>query len=76
VLFISDDDDTGAQALGDPTGAYRAWLEENRAVAVLVRPDFYVYGIAADGGEVQTLIESLIDDLELRSDGVADVVSL
>jgi hypothetical protein len=76
IRYLSSDPDPGEESFRDPTGAYRAWLEENDAVAVLVRPDFYVYGVAAQAGEVPTLVESLLDDLELRSDGVADVVSL
>jgi 2-polyprenyl-6-methoxyphenol hydroxylase-like FAD-dependent oxidoreductase len=53
--------------IDDPSGAYRRWFEENDCVAVLVRPDFYVYGVASKPGDVPALIGSLIGDLGLGS---------
>ncbi|HEY3605526.1 MAG TPA: hypothetical protein VGL04_12705, partial [Sporichthyaceae bacterium] len=49
--------------LGDPDGTYREWLTDLGAVAVLVRPDFYVYGSAATAGEARTLAEEFDRDL-------------
>lgn len=40
----------------DTTGAYAAWLGELGAVAVLVRPDLYLYGAAAGAEDVGALI--------------------
>lgn len=51
----------------DPTGAYRDWFEANSCTAVLVRPDFYVYGTASRPSEIRTLVESLARDLNLQS---------
>ncbi|MEU3935979.1 hypothetical protein AB0E85_28675 [Streptomyces sp. NPDC029044] len=36
----------GEEQVVDTTGAYAAWLAQLDAVAVLIRPDFYVYGTA------------------------------
>lgn len=47
----------------DTTGAYAAWLEQLKAVAVLIRPDFYVYGSAADAEDLTALLEHLGDAL-------------
>ena len=62
------DDDPGQEAIGDPTGAYRGWLEQSGTIAVLVRPDFYVYGVAGEASAVQTLIESLSNDLQIPAE--------
>lgn len=37
----------------------REWLEAHGAIAVVVRPDFYVYGTARDERELATMLESL-----------------
>ncbi|MFB9651655.1 bifunctional 3-(3-hydroxy-phenyl)propionate/3-hydroxycinnamic acid hydroxylase MhpA [Pseudarthrobacter oxydans] len=47
----------------DVTGAYAAWLDEIVADAVLIRPDFYVYGGAA-AGEIPELVHEFLDDLQ------------
>jgi hypothetical protein len=41
----------------DDTGAYRTWLDELQADAVLIRPDFAVYGTARSGGDVTELVD-------------------
>jgi 2-polyprenyl-6-methoxyphenol hydroxylase-like FAD-dependent oxidoreductase len=41
----------------DDTGAYRTWLEELQADAVLIRPDFAVYGTARRGEDVTALVD-------------------
>jgi 3-(3-hydroxy-phenyl)propionate hydroxylase len=45
----------GEFALADPRGEIRAWLDEHDARAVIVRPDFYVFGFARDDEELRSL---------------------
>src|SRR5262249_35366401 len=40
-------------------GALESWLKQHNATAVIVRPDFYVYGTAADAGSLARLIRQL-----------------
>lgn len=47
----------------DTTGAYTAWLSELGAVAVLVRPDLYLYGTASDAEDLTPLLDHLRDAL-------------
>ncbi|MFE4542330.1 bifunctional 3-(3-hydroxy-phenyl)propionate/3-hydroxycinnamic acid hydroxylase [Arthrobacter sp. NPDC056727] len=47
----------------DVSGAYSAWLDEIVADAVLIRPDFYVYGTAV-AGEVPELVQEFLGDLQ------------
>lgn len=47
----------------DVTGSYLAWFEGHGCGTVLVRPDFYVYGVAAAPVEVDRLVETLMRDL-------------
>jgi 3-(3-hydroxy-phenyl)propionate hydroxylase len=44
----------------DSDGALGRWLEAKGASAVLLRPDFYVFGTAASADEVVTLIRDLV----------------
>jgi hypothetical protein len=50
----------GEGQLADTTGAYAAWFGELGAVAVLVRPDLYLYGAAADASDLTALLEHLL----------------
>lgn len=43
----------------DVDGAYMRWLEELGATAVLVRPDFYVFGVARTAEEIPALVDDL-----------------
>ena len=47
----------------DGTGAYTAWMRDLNAVAVLIRPDFAVYGTAATPSAVVQLVERYHDAL-------------
>jgi 2-polyprenyl-6-methoxyphenol hydroxylase-like FAD-dependent oxidoreductase len=51
--------DPGEGQLQDTTGAYTAWFRELGAVAVLVRPDLYLYGAAADAEDLTALVGHL-----------------
>ena len=50
----------GEGQLVDTTGAYAAWFAELGAVAVLVRPDLYLYGAAADASDLTALLGHLL----------------
>jgi 2-polyprenyl-6-methoxyphenol hydroxylase-like FAD-dependent oxidoreductase len=54
----------GERAVMDLDGVYGAWFREHRAVAVLVRPDCYVYGSAPDVHAVDGLLEELAEALQ------------
>ena len=49
----------------DADGRLTSWLREHGAHAVLVRPDFYVFGSAASAGDLPALIDGLRDQLPL-----------
>ena len=53
-----------AGVVADGTGAYRAWLEELHANAVLIRPDFAVYGTTRRGEDVTKLVDSFLTALD------------
>lgn len=47
------------RAFTDDDGVYLPWLEAMRALAVLVRPDFYLYGIGRDRTGLAALVAGL-----------------
>jgi 2-polyprenyl-6-methoxyphenol hydroxylase-like FAD-dependent oxidoreductase len=49
----------------DADGRLTGWLREHGAHAVLVRPDFYVFGSATDAADLPALIDDLRDQLPL-----------
>ncbi len=51
----------------DVDGRLESWLSENRAYAVLVRPDFYVFGSAATAQELPALLDDLRSQLHTTS---------
>jgi 3-(3-hydroxy-phenyl)propionate hydroxylase len=53
-------------AIRDADGDIGAWLAAHGATAVLLRPDFYVYGVARDAGEVARLVTDLASALSAR----------
>lgn len=53
--------------LAEADGLAAAWFERHECSAALVRPDNYVYGVAANAGEVAGLLDELA-----RSLGLAD----
>ncbi len=50
-------------AVVDVTGNYHRWLAEHGSCAVVVRPDFYVYGCAADLPSARAIAGELLADL-------------
>ena len=57
----------GADGLADRDGVYQSWFDAIGASAVLVRPDFYVYGSASSSAEVTSLVEDFLDELNIQS---------
>jgi 2-polyprenyl-6-methoxyphenol hydroxylase-like FAD-dependent oxidoreductase len=58
--------DAGARVVTDVQGKYAAFLERHGVEAVLVRPDFYVYGGANAPASLARMIETLTASLHLR----------
>jgi 2-polyprenyl-6-methoxyphenol hydroxylase-like FAD-dependent oxidoreductase len=56
-------DPSAGCGMRDADGRLTGWLLEHRAHAVLVRPDFYVFGSAADATDVPALIDDLRSQL-------------
>lgn len=54
----------------DVDGSYMHWLRSLSAEAVLIRPDFYLYGTAETQAEVTGLVHALLDSLQDNSIGV------
>lgn len=52
-----------ATAVVDAEGVYASWLAEHRSSAVIVRPDFYVYGSAASQAELDLLLAEVAADI-------------
>lgn len=50
----------------EPGSALSDWMKGAGVVAVVVRPDFYVYGSAASAVDVPQLLKSLREELSLR----------
>ena len=50
---------SGFPALSDDRGDLAAWFAAHDAAAVVLRPDFYVYGMAYDSKTLATLTENL-----------------
>jgi flavoprotein hydroxylase len=56
VVSLDSRSDCGVR---DLDGRLTAWLEEHEAHAVLVRPDFYVFGSAASPADLSALVDDL-----------------
>jgi hypothetical protein len=49
--------------ISDVDGVYGAWFEKHACEAVIVRPDWYLYGSATNGSDLRTLVQGLEDKL-------------
>ncbi|HLY48787.1 MAG TPA: bifunctional 3-(3-hydroxy-phenyl)propionate/3-hydroxycinnamic acid hydroxylase [Solirubrobacteraceae bacterium] len=58
-------DPAAPHGVRDSDGRLTAWLQEHNAYAVLIRPDFYVFGAAAVPQAVPELLEDLRTQLHL-----------
>jgi 3-(3-hydroxy-phenyl)propionate hydroxylase len=57
--FVVDRDTVDAGSIRDADGDLNDWLAARSAVAVLIRPDFYIYGVAGSAGTLGAMIEEL-----------------
>jgi 3-(3-hydroxy-phenyl)propionate hydroxylase len=57
--FVIDRDAVDAGSIHDVDGDLGAWLAASGSVAVLLRPDFYVYGVAGSAAKVGAMIAEL-----------------
>ena len=55
--------DKSYSQLQDSDADLAKWLAAKGASAVLIRPDFYVFGTATSAPEVVTLVRNLIDKI-------------
>jgi 3-(3-hydroxy-phenyl)propionate hydroxylase len=58
----------GAGCLEETDGILARWFEKNRCGAALVRPDHYVYGVAASPGELDRQLDAMASGLQERKD--------
>jgi 3-(3-hydroxy-phenyl)propionate hydroxylase len=56
----------GVQSAREADGIVAAWFVRHGACAALVRPDHYVYGIAATPADIAPLVESCLSALRAR----------
>ena len=57
----------------DVDGFYLPWLRKEGCEAIVVRPDFYLFGTAATAGEVPALLGELFGKLELTPENLATI---
>ena len=57
VAIVSDTAQNGC--LEDIDGTYAAWFRDQGCAAVVMRPDWYIYGTAQDGAGLQSLLDQL-----------------
>jgi len=60
---------TGAGCLEEVDGILAQWFEKNACGAALVRPDHYVYGVAASPGELDRRLEAMLSGLQEKDRG-------
>jgi flavoprotein hydroxylase len=63
IVPVNGTASSGVEAVADADGVYLPWLAAMDAVAVLIRPDFYVYGTARDPESLTLMIKQLDADL-------------
>jgi 2-polyprenyl-6-methoxyphenol hydroxylase-like FAD-dependent oxidoreductase len=66
-MTVASLDPDAADGVTDLDGRLTEWLARHDAHAVLVRPDFYVFGSAACAGDLRSLVEDLRAQLTLTT---------
>ncbi len=64
-MSVASLDAAAPSGVHDLDGRLTAWLTEHDAHAVLVRPDFYVFGSCPSAGELPDLLDDLRSQLQL-----------
>ena len=64
---ISSLDPAAPNGVRDLDGRLTAWLSEHNAYAVLIRPDFYVFGSTSSAEQLPPLLDDLRSQLHLTS---------
>ncbi|MFT3864996.1 MAG: bifunctional 3-(3-hydroxy-phenyl)propionate/3-hydroxycinnamic acid hydroxylase [Solirubrobacterales bacterium] len=59
VEVVAAEVEPGEGQAADLDGVYADYFEDHDAAAMVVRPDFYVFGVVADLGELPALVEEL-----------------
>lgn len=63
VVVVAPGAEADGAALLDLDGKFIPYMEQHGFDAMLIRPDFYVYGVAAQASEVNQLVDDLAADL-------------
>jgi 2-polyprenyl-6-methoxyphenol hydroxylase-like FAD-dependent oxidoreductase len=64
-MSVASLDPAAPGGLRDLDGRLTAWLTDHQAHAVLIRPDFYVFGSCPSAGELPELLDDLRTQLQL-----------
>ena len=64
VVIAAEDEAAGPHALVDLDRKFVPYMERHGIAAMLIRPDFYLYGAVARAGDVNALIDAFTDDLQ------------
>jgi flavoprotein hydroxylase len=59
----------------DVDGFHLPWLREADCEAILVRPDFYIFGTAAKAADVPALLQELFAKLDLTPEPAAVLIA-
>jgi len=60
----------------DAAGVYQQWFDELEVKAVLIRPDFYVYGTATTADDLQTLVADFLGAIQNTPSNTATTTPL
>ena len=66
-MTVASLDADAPHGVRDVDGRLTAWLSEHGTYAVLVRPDFYVFGSASSAEQLPALLDDLRSQLHLTS---------
>ncbi|HEX4256472.1 MAG TPA: bifunctional 3-(3-hydroxy-phenyl)propionate/3-hydroxycinnamic acid hydroxylase [Streptosporangiaceae bacterium] len=67
LRLLPPDSEPARDAVADVDGVYRPWLDAAGYEAVVIRPDYYVFGGVTAGADLPDLLNQLFAALDLRS---------